>query len=49
MVLEGETVSEKKETYFLNWEESGNCDPADVNGKGQNLGRLQRYGFPSGS
>jgi len=39
-------VSEKKEKYFLNWEESANSDPAEVGGKGHNLGRLQRYGFP---
>jgi len=46
MVLEGETMSEKKETYFLNWEGSANSDPAEAGGKGLNLGRLHRYGFP---
>ena len=39
-------MNEKREKYFLNWEESANSDPADVGGKGHNLGRLQRYGFP---
>ncbi|MCX9088364.1 MAG: PEP-utilizing enzyme [Candidatus Methanoperedens sp.] len=38
-------MSEKKEKYFLNWEESANSCPAEVGGKGLNLGRLHRYGF----
>ena len=39
-------MNEKKEIYFLNWEGSANSDPAEVGGKGLNLGRLHRYGFP---
>ena len=39
-------MSEKKEIYFLNWEGSSNSDAAEVGGKGLNLGRLHRYGFP---
>ena len=38
-------MSEKKEKYFLNWEESANSCSAEVGGKGLNLGRLHRYGF----
>jgi len=38
-------MCDKKEIYFLNWEESANSDPAEVGGKGYNLGRLHRYGF----
>lgn len=34
------------EKYFLNWDESFNSELTDVGGKGQNLGRLHRYGFP---
>lgn len=39
-------MSEKKKICFLNWEESAKSDPAEVGGKGYNLGRLHRYGFP---
>lgn len=39
-------MSEKKKICFLNWEESARSDPAEVGGKGYNLGRLHRYGFP---
>ncbi len=39
-------MNEKKEIYFLNWEGSANSDAAVVGGKGLNLGRLHRYGFP---
>ncbi len=35
-----------REQYFLNWEESFNSIAAEVGGKGLNLGRLHRYGFP---
>ncbi|VVB56390.1 Phosphoenolpyruvate synthase [uncultured archaeon] len=38
-------MNEKKEIYFLNWEESAGSDSAEVGGKGLNLGRLHRYGF----
>ncbi|NJD53490.1 MAG: pyruvate, phosphate dikinase [Candidatus Methanoperedens sp.] len=38
-------MSEKKEKYFLNWEESANSCSAEAGGKGLNLGRLHRYGF----
>lgn len=39
-------MSEEKKICFLNWEESAKSDPAEVGGKGYNLGRLHRYGFP---
>ena len=38
-------MSENNEIYFLNWEGSATSDPAEVGGKGLNLGRLHRYGF----
>lgn len=34
------------EKYFLNWEEAVSSALTEVGGKGQNLGRLHRYGFP---
>ncbi|MCX9010604.1 MAG: PEP-utilizing enzyme [Candidatus Methanoperedens sp.] len=35
-----------REQYFLNWEEAFNSIAVEVGGKGLNLGRLHRYGFP---
>jgi len=35
-----------REHLFLNWDESYNLSTAEVGGKGRNLGRLHRYGFP---
>ncbi len=32
--------------YFLNWEEAANSAEGEAGGKGYNLGRLHRYGFP---
>ncbi len=34
------------EKYFLNWDEAFNSTVAQVGGKGHNLARLHRYGFP---
>jgi len=39
------TPGKTKEHFFLNWDESYNLSTA-VGGKGRNLGRLYRYGFP---
>lgn len=35
-----------REQYFLNWDEAFNSTAAQVGGKGHNLARLHRYGFP---
>jgi len=40
------TPGKTKESFFLNWDESYNLSTAEVGGKGRNLGRLYRYGFP---
>jgi len=38
-------MSRNEKQYFINWEESANSAITEVGGKGQNLGRLHRYGF----
>jgi len=45
-IKEVKTPRKTKESFFLNWDESYNLSTAEVGGKGQNLGRLYRYGFP---
>lgn len=45
-VWEGKIVDKPVEKYFLNWEEAVSSALTEVGGKGQNLSRLHRYGFP---
>ncbi len=45
MASRGEIMSEEMKKYFLNWEESASSEATETGGKGQNLGRLHRYGF----
>src|SRR3972149_3240583 len=39
-------MSEETKKYFFNWDESASSQALETGGKGKNLGRLHRYGFP---